>query len=172
MQTIIKPVTLADLATLQAISRETFSDTFGADNTPTDLAQYLNQAYGDPQLTKELTTPGTTFYFIEREGQLAGYLKVNVGEAQSEKMGQEALEIERIYIKTSFKRQGLGSKLYQFALELAQEQHKQYIWLGVWEHNVPALKFYRQLGFVQIGDHVFQLGADQQRDLLMRKTLD
>lgn len=168
MTTDIQQLNQDELLALQQISRETFADTFGQQNSGEDLQAYLDQAYALKKLQQEVSNPNSFFYFIYQKNVLAGYLKLNINEAQTEKMGNSALEIERIYIKPEFKRQGLGKQLYQKALAVAQEKHKSTIWLGVWENNQPALKFYQRLGFKQFGDHIFQLGADAQRDLLMR----
>lgn len=171
MNNQIKLVTSVDLKTLQAISIATFSDTFGAANSAQDLQEYLVTAYSIKQLRKELENKASYFYFIYVNQTVAGYLKLNTDGAQTEMMDSDSLEIERIYIKPDFKRHGLGQQLYQKAESVARSKNKQIIWLGVWEHNQPALNFYRRLGFTQHGAHVFQLGADQQRDLIMYKQL-
>lgn len=92
-------------------------------------------------------------------------------EAQSEPMGTQALEIERIYIKKPFHQLGLGKELFQKAVVMALEHHKTSIWLGVWEKNKQALAFYQKLGFVKTGEHSFYMGQEKQIDLLMVKTL-
>ncbi|WP_143461779.1 GNAT family N-acetyltransferase [Levilactobacillus enshiensis] len=167
----IKTCTLQDLKTLQQVSRTTFTDTFGAANTPADLAEYLDTAYSDAQLTQEMQQPTAQFAFILVAGQVAGYLKLNWGASQSEHRGEATLEIERIYILPEFKRQGLGRQFYDYAVATAKQLNCRTIWLGVWEHNQPAQKFYHRLGFHPVGDHVFQLGEDAQRDLILEKTL-
>ncbi|KRM71809.1 GNAT family N-acetyltransferase [Lacticaseibacillus brantae] len=171
MTTEIKPLTDQDVPRLQTISRQTFSEAFGAGTPAADLAKFLDEAYSQEQLTQELHTAGSSFYFIYQDRKLAGYLKLNVGAAQSEPMGDDTLEIERIYILPEFKRQGLGKSLFEFAVQQAKAAGKQAIWLGVWEHNLPAQKFYAKLGFSQFSEHVFPVGNDPQRDLLMRKAL-
>ncbi|WP_411210154.1 GNAT family N-acetyltransferase [Bacillus safensis] len=98
-------------------------------------------------------------------------LKINMDDAQSEEMGSEALEIERIYIKQSFQKQGLGRYLIDQAIEIAKNHHKQDVWLGVWEHNKAAIAFYQKLGFVQTGVHAFLMGDEEQMDFIMTKTL-
>ncbi len=55
---------------------------------------------------------------------------------------------------------------------MANERGVAYVWLGVWEHNYKAIKFYQDKGFVCFGEHVFVLGEDRQTDFLMKKTLD
>lgn len=167
----IQLINLDQLTDLQVISRETFSDTFGKDNTPEDLEQYLSDAYSIEQLTSELQQPTTAFYFIYIENQVAGYLKLNWGETQSEDYGSDSLEVERIYISPNFKRLGLGTELINQVSITAQQQQKNTIWLGVWENNQAALHFYKKLGFHEIGEHLFQLGSDQQRDIIMQKKI-
>ncbi|MHC9537122.1 GNAT family N-acetyltransferase [Dellaglioa sp. BT-FLS60] len=167
----IQLINLDQLTKLQAISRETFSDTFGQDNTPDDLEKYLTNAYGTKQLSNEIQQPTTAFYFIYVENQVAGYLKLNWDGTQSEDYGLNTLEVERIYISSNFKRLGLGTELINQVLITAQQQQKDTIWLGVWENNQAARHFYTKLGFKEIGEHFFQLGSDQQRDIIMQKKL-
>lgn len=171
MKTIITQVTLSDLADLYNISRETFKDTFAKDNMDTDMQQFLDTAYTKEKLTFELETTGTTFWFLRVDGNLAGYLKLNVEQAQTENIAPDALEVERIYIRKDYKHQGLGTLLINHAEKIAKDANKNKIWLGVWEHNEPAKHFYQKLGFKQIGEHNFQLGSESQRDLIMLKSL-
>ena len=75
------------------------------------------------------------------------------------------------HIKSAFKRLGIGRALINYAFDQAKSLSKEYIWLGVWEHNPAALAFYKKLGFLAFSDHRFNLGGDLQRDVLMKKTL-
>ncbi|MGA3439460.1 GNAT family N-acetyltransferase, partial [Lactiplantibacillus plantarum] len=80
-------------------------------------------------------------------------------------------EVERIYIRKAFQHQGLGNQFMQQAIQIAKADHKQKIWLGVWEHNEPAKGFYAKWGFEQFSAHDFVMGDDRQTDLLMIKSL-
>lgn len=167
----IKAVTLEQLSLLAEISRQTFMDTFAADNSAANMQDYLEGAYGSDTLRRELQNPKSFFYFACDNKKLLAYLKLNIGTAQSEEIAQNALEIERIYVKKEYKHQGIGTLLFQKALEVAKEQEKSSVWLGVWEKNDAALNFYKKLGFEAVGEHVFQLGDDPQRDIIMQKKL-
>ncbi|ELK48504.1 GNAT family N-acetyltransferase [Halobacillus sp. BAB-2008] len=157
--------------TLLSIGKETFYDTFAAQNTEKNMNDYLAQAYTIERMEAELAEDDSFFYCMFVDGVLAGYLKVNIGDSQSEPMGEEALEVERIYIRKAFHRQGLGRRLLTYALDLAGRWDKSEVWLGVWEKNEPALVFYERLGFRRIGEHSFYMGEDEQTDYLMAKTL-
>lgn len=171
MSITIRKCEQEDVQLLQEISVETFNDTFKEQNTAENMKAYLEEALTTEKLQSELARPQSEFYFIYKENEVAGYLKLNIGEAQSEKMGAAAIEIERIYIRKAFQRKGLGQYLFDKAIERAVEQKKTKIWLGVWEENERALQFYRKLGFEQCGAHSFWMGDDEQIDLLMVKNV-
>ncbi|KKK34755.1 GNAT family acetyltransferase [Salinicoccus sediminis] len=168
---MITPITPADLHELQKISRETFDETFKDQNTSENMNAYLDQAFTEEKLISELNNQSSLFFFIRHGGHNAGYLKVNTGDAQTESMGHDALEVERIYVSRTFQKLGLGKKLLDKAFEIAYSSDRDKIWLGVWEHNAKALAFYKRRGFVQTGAHSFFMGDDEQTDLIMEKRL-
>ncbi|WP_438447615.1 GNAT family N-acetyltransferase [Gorillibacterium sp. sgz5001074] len=167
----IRTCTLQDLRLLQDLSVDTFKETFQSQNSPESMAAYLEQAFNLEQLEKEHGNPSSQFHLIYSGEEAAGYLKVNVLDAQSEQMGHDALEIERIYIKQKHHQQGLGKRLIDQAIDMAKEQNKRRVWLGVWEHNERAIAFYNKLGFVRTGSHSFFLGDEEQTDWIMTKLL-
>ncbi|MRH41418.1 GNAT family N-acetyltransferase [Aquibacillus halophilus] len=168
----IKKCTKKDLHKLQEISYETFIETFKDQNSPENMSSYLERAFNIKQLEKEIATISSQFFFIYFNDELAGYLKVNTNDAQSEKMGDESLEIERIYIKKNFQRHGLGKYLLNKAINIAMKGDKKNIWLGVWEKNENAISFYKKMDFVHTEAHSFYMGDEKQIDFIMVKALD
>ncbi|ALP39153.1 GNAT family acetyltransferase [Paenibacillus sp. IHB B 3084] len=160
-----------DLQILQEISIETFNDTFKDQNSPENMKAYLERAFNFKQLEEELSNVSSEIFFIYFNEELAGYLKVNMNDAQSEKMGDKSLEIERIYVKKKFQNHGLGKYMLNKAMEIATEHNKKKIWLGVWEKNENAIAFYKKMGFVQTGAHSFYMGDEEQIDFIMTKTM-
>ncbi|PFH88974.1 GNAT family N-acetyltransferase [Bacillus sp. AFS088145] len=156
---------------LQQIGYETFNETFKDQNTLENMNAYLERAFNLNQIEEELLNQSSHFFFIYFNQTVAGYLKVNTADAQSEVMGDESLEIERIYIKKEFQKHGLGKVLLNKAIEIAEELNKKKIWLGVWEKNENAIAFYKKMGFVHNGSHSFYMGDEEQIDLIMTKTL-
>ena len=167
----IKKCTLEDSHTLQEISYETFNETFKDQNSPENMNAYLEEAFNIKQLEKELSTISSQFFFVYFNHEVAGYLKVNTNEAQSEDMSDESLEIERIYVKNEFQKNGLGKYLFNNALDIAMELNIKEVWLGVWEKNENAIAFYKKMGFDQTGVHSFTMGDEEQMDFIMTKTL-
>ncbi|RUL47284.1 GNAT family N-acetyltransferase [Lysinibacillus antri] len=171
MTTEMKTCTREDLETLQTVSIETFYEAFQEQNSPENMTVYIEKAFTVNQLEQELANPNSQFFFVTVDNDVAGYLKVNMGEAQSEAMGDKSLEIERIYLKAQYQKQGLGKLLFNHAMEIAIAQKKTNIWLGVWEKNDNAIAFYEKMGFVQTGTHAFQMGDEKQTDFIMTKSL-
>jgi diamine N-acetyltransferase len=172
MTTYFKKCIIDDLDKLQEISTETFKETFKSQNSLNNLNTYMKRAFNTEQLEKELLNKCSDFLFVYSRNEIAGYLKINTDEAQSEPMGNNSLEIERIYILDKFQKQGLGKFLINKASEIATRGNKHKIWLGVWEKNTNAIAFYKKNGFVQTSSHSFYMGDEEQVDLIMIKTLD
>lgn len=167
----VRKATTKDLGTVQLIGRETFFETFADSNTEEDMKKYLEDSFNDNQLTVELSNPDSLFYIAWEDESPVGYLKLNMGNAQTEMQDEMALEIERIYVKTSHHGKKIGQLLYEKALEVAKQQHNSYLWLGVWEKNPRAIRFYEKNGFKAFDKHIFKMGNDEQVDIMMKKKL-
>lgn len=164
----VKPVKKTDLQALQEIARTTFAEAFSAQNAAADMEKYLDENFSLEKLSAELENPESLFFFAEASHKEAGYLKVNWGAAQAESLLDNALEIERIYVLPAYQGKGAGKALFEKACSIATEKKMDAIWLGVWEKNASAIRFYRKHGFVEFGKHLFRLGDDIQTDLLMK----
>ncbi len=171
MNISILKATLADVAQLQIIGKQTFFETFAHCNTSADMQLYLNQTFNADKLSKELCNPHSAFYMANINAQIAGYLKVNYGQAQTELKDEHAFEIERIYVLKEFFGKQIGQALYNKALQLANNRKATYLWLGVWENNERSINFYKKNGLIEFDKHIFILGKDKQTDILMKLAL-
>lgn len=169
---IIRRVTTGDMMSLQKIGRQTFDETFSEVNSEENMTKYLEERFSADRLIWELNNTDSEFYFAVSGNKVIGYLKVNSGVAQTELQDDKALEIERIYVLKEYYGKGAGQLLYEKALEIARHKKAGYIWLGVWENNLRAQKFYKKNGFVEFDNHIFVLGESSQTDIMMRLQLD
>ena len=164
----IRKASLSNLEIIQHISKQTFSETFSEINTPENMEKYLQENFNTAQLTLEINNPDSPFYIAFCDSEPVGYLKLNLGNSQTETIKDETIEIQRIYVLKAFHGKKIGQLLLDQAIKVAQEYRVDYIWLGVWEENHRALQFYAKNGFVTFDKHIFILGNDQQTDLLMK----
>ncbi|HIW38785.1 MAG TPA: GNAT family N-acetyltransferase [Candidatus Jeotgalicoccus stercoravium] len=167
----IRKCTVGDLDSLLDISKKTFYETFEKQNTEENMSAYSEKTYQKEKFISELEHPHSQFFYIFYKDELAGFLKLNILSAQSEPMGDDALEVERIYILNDFQKLGLGKALLKLAHDEAQRLGKKNIWLGVWEYNSNAIAFYKKQNFKEVGAHSFFMGDDEQTDLILKKEL-
>ena len=156
---------------LALISKKTFVDAIEKDNDPGDFKSYIDFAFEKEKLLAELNDQNSSFYFAYRDEVLAGYFKLNRNDAQTDLKLKEAIELERIYVLEQFQGMKMGQWMLTQAINLAILEHKKFLWLGVWEKNMRAIKFYEKYGFKEFGRHPYYIGADKQMDWLMRYDL-
>ena len=168
MKLQLRPCTIYDLGVLASLGRRTFIEAFEKDNKPEDFKEYLDSAFGEERLLKELQDINSSYYFINNDSGLVGYIKLNENESQSDIKDIDAIELERIYVLSEFQGQGIGEWILGQVISIAKAKNKLYVWLGVWEHNPKAIKFYKRLGFYKFGNHPYFIGKDEQTDWLLR----
>src|SRR5688572_7302089 len=121
MQNIeLRKVTPNDIDDLQNISRQTFYETFHAQNTEANMTKYLEDQFSKEKLAAELKDANAAFYFAILDNNIIGYLKINLGAAQTELKDDKALEIERIYVLKAFQGHKVGQLLFDKAIEVAK----------------------------------------------------
>jgi ribosomal protein S18 acetylase RimI-like enzyme len=169
----IRQATVDDAKALTDLSYTTFWDAFAhhPKNAPDDLAHYMRQAFNQEQITAELSDAQNVFLIAEIDGNAAGYAKLIIGNIEPGITASKPVELSRLYSQQEYIGKGIGQNLMDACFELAKGHDHDVMWLGVWEFNPRAQRFYEKNGFRFVGKHVFQLGEDPQTDLLMPKEL-
>jgi GNAT superfamily N-acetyltransferase len=160
-----------DAGLLTELGARTFSETFAADNSPEDLAAYLAVSFNPARQRAELNDPASTFFIVEVDGRAAGYAQLHAGEPAEGVEGPKPVELVRLYVSREWLGRGVGEALMRACVDGARRAGHGTMWLGVWERNGRAQAFYRKWDFRAVGEHVFQLGSDPQRDILMERAL-
>jgi GNAT superfamily N-acetyltransferase len=169
--TTVRRATVEDAETLAEVSATTFHDTFAEVNRPEDMDDYMSTAFTVERQREELSDPGATFFLALVDRDVAGYAKVLDGDAPDCVTGERPVELARMYARSAFHGKGVAAALMRACLDEARARGGRTIWLGVWEHNTRAIKFYEKCGFAVCGRKIFQLGSDPQTDLVMAMAL-
>ena len=166
MEIYIRRINIADVAALSVLAKQTFYDTFTGTCTEEDMQSFLAQYFNEKQLGVELFNEDCFCFFAETDGMPVAYLQFMEDYSGFPLMKKwKALELKRIYILKEFQGKGIAQKLMDHILEFAHEKHYKVVWLGVWEHNIRAQKFYEKYGFVNSGyTHDFPIGETPQTD--------
>jgi ribosomal protein S18 acetylase RimI-like enzyme len=167
----IRVATTADAAVLADLARRTFFDTFAATNNPSDMALYLDGAYGVDQQTRELDDRDISTLLVEEDGKAIAYAQVRNDHVPECVTGPSPVELWRFYVDRGYHGRGIAQRLMERVKQIARERDANTLWLGVWERNDRARAFYAKCGFTDVGEHIFLFGTDPQTDRVMVTTL-
>jgi ribosomal protein S18 acetylase RimI-like enzyme len=164
---IIRVATRADAATFAALSLKTFVDTFAPHNTAADMESYTTVAFTEEKQRRELETDGVITLLGEEEGKSIAYaqLRSTPGAPHGD------VELARFYVDQPHHGRGIAQMLMDAVEAHVRSLGGTRLWLGVWEHNLRAIAFYRKRGFTQCGAQPFLLGTDLQTDWVMNRSL-
>ena len=164
---------IEDAETLAPLAIKIFNDAFADNplNKPEDMRTYIAEAFSLEQTRGELADENIIFFIAEIDGEMIGYAKLHENSTEDCVSDENPIELSRLYVLKDFHGQGIAEKLMNECFNIARQKNYQTMWLGVWEHNFRAQRFYEKLGFVKVGSHVFQLGGDAQIDWVMEKKI-
>lgn len=168
----IRKAIRSDAERLARLAEKTFRDTFGAANTPEDMELHCRANYSEGIQAAEICSPDTTTLLSEDDGRLVGFAQLRWGSAPDCVLAASAGEVQRLYVLGDWHGRGIAQALMQACLEEMRAHGCDVVWLGVWERNPRAMAFYRKFGFAAVGDHVFPLGHDPQRDIVMARSVE
>lgn len=155
-----------NLEILTKLCRETFDKTFLNCYTPEDLQKFFESSYTPAILKSEMeNTDKYRFFIVYEQQRMIGFVQLEFHDKRKYECipRDKTIEIARIYIIEEFFGTGLAQEMMQVVL--AQEGYDG-IWLGVWEDNQRAQRFYQKFGFERIGEHKFLVGEKVDCDYL------
>lgn len=168
---IVRLANRDDAELIAEMSRTTFYDAFAKDNSNEDMDFFLNEQFTKAALNKEVEEGDGIFMLAYVNNEAAGYARMRLKNSENILAEENAIEIARIYAMSFAIGKGVGSALMQKCIDIAAEQNKAVIWLGVWEKNERAIAFYTRRGFEKFSEHSFLLGSDLQTDWLMKRPV-
>ncbi len=173
MEINIRRINTEYVTALSVLARQTFYDTFTGTCTEEDMQSFLDHHYSKEQLGKELLDEGMYCFFAEADGLPVAYLQFKENYDNFPEVKKwKSLELKRIYVQKELQGKGIAQKLMDFFLDFAAEKKYEAVWLGVWEHNLRAQKFYCKYGFADSGyTHDFPIGSTPQTDKWLWKFL-
>ena len=170
--TTIRRAEAHDAAVLAELAERTFRDAFGHANRPDDLDLHCRSSYNAERQSSEIADPSMTTLVADRDGALVGYGQLRWSTPPAGVIGTRAAEIQRLYVDQCFHGEGVAQTLMAALQAAAEAGAADVLWLGVWEHNPRAIAFYKKVGFSQVGEQLFTLGRDPQRDIVLSRALE
>lgn len=167
----IRSARLEDIPAMREVAIESYIDKFAAHNTPENMEAFLQEAYNLDQLIREFHEEGSILMLAFDQERVVGFVRLRKNSEVDHYLGSNHIELQRLYIHPQFQNMKIGKMLMEFAMDYAITGKFDWIWLGVWERNFEAQRFYAKWGFKKFSEHVFQMGDDPQIDWLLKKSL-
>ncbi len=168
----VRRANLDDAVVLAGFGARTYTEIFGPDNRPEDMAVYLERSYGVTQQSAEIRDPEVVTLVAELDdGRLIGFAQVRRGATPTCVRGPVPVELWRFYVDRPWYGRGVAPRLLEAVEEAARGLDGHTLRLGVWERNPRAIAFCRKHGFVDVGTRPFVLGSDVQTDRVMIRAL-
>jgi ribosomal protein S18 acetylase RimI-like enzyme len=140
-----------DARLIATLATVTFFEAYFEQDDPPDLANYLIENFSPEVISEDLADPDSFFFIMYRGGKTVGYAKLRDKEPHPSVTSRNAIELQRIYLVERVWGSGIGDRLLDHCIEFARSRGKDVLWLGVWEENPRALRFYKKHGFERVG---------------------
>jgi diamine N-acetyltransferase len=160
-----------DALALSVLAEGTFRAAFVESTSAANMQLHCAVNYGQALQVAEIREPSRETWVAEADERLVAYVQLRLKATSTVIVDERAVEIQRFYVDASHHGTGLAHDLMAHVLARAEAAGSAELWLGVWERNQRALAFYRKWGFDVVGEHIFNLGDDPQRDLVMRRDV-
>jgi ribosomal protein S18 acetylase RimI-like enzyme len=161
-----------DALSLSVLAEETFRAAFAESNTPDNMDFHCAANYSQALQLAEIRDSRCETWVADTGQTLVAYVQLRLYATLPAIPGERPIEIQRFYVDASHHGSGLAHRLMAHVLARAQAAGAAAIWLGVWERNLRAVAFYRKWRFGVVGEHIFKVGDDPQRDLLMCRSVE
>jgi ribosomal protein S18 acetylase RimI-like enzyme len=161
----------ADAEMLAKLGERTFRESFGSENTPENMSWYVAKAFDIAAVAREIAEPNVTYLVGEIEARPAAYAMVRIVEPPATVAGPSPIELVRFYVDRPWHGAGVARTLMEACDDEARRRGARTLWLGVWEKNPRAIRFYEKCGFREVGSQTFVLGDDVQTDRVMARPI-
>lgn len=196
---VIQDAVAADAEAIAKIGAATFVSNFGHSMPAEHMQAYLTEAYTPTAISKDLANEQSQFFVARlkstrgtENGKVVGFIQMKFGTTEPCIPPDVPMcEVHRIYVSVDHLGGGTGQLMMERGLKWAQDQSlgskrvdgaadvingdvegkRAGVWLGVWDENVKAERFYRRFGFERVGEHDFVIGDTKQTDTVMIKWL-
>lgn len=165
----IRRATVADAEALSALAAQTFTETFGHLYPDQDLRDFLAESYAVERSRIVLAHPDYAIWLLEDDGAAVGHAAAGPCGLPHPQVRPGDGELKRLYLLGSHQNAGLGSRLFDTALQWLLREGPRTLWIGVWSQNFGAQRFYARHGFEKVGSYEFPVGRVRDLEFILRR---
>ncbi|CAN5461495.1 spermidine/spermine N(1)-acetyltransferase [soil metagenome] len=167
----IRTATKDDAVLISVLASATFYEAYFEQDESHNLSNYISGSFAVDCIRAEITDADSAFFLIFLAGKAVGYAKLIADSLTDCVQRSKAIELKRFYLVERVWQTGVGRALLEHCIDEAKSREFDVIWLGVWEENLRAQRFYAKCGFTQVGTVTFPYGDVDGTNLVLEKKL-
>ena len=147
----LKKIDNIDAELLSRLCTETYMQAYEGVHEKHDMDSYCRNNY-DISSTESLLSASDTEVVVAYQGSDPAGFYVIKHHPCSVVLAGQSTELKQIYVLSEYFGGGLGRTLFESAVDNAQKNNSQWLWLCVSGINYRAKAFYEKTGFSKIGE--------------------
>lgn len=155
----LRPAMPEDASSIAAISLEVWIGTYLKKGVSPFFADYALSAFTADRAGMLIADPAEFIVVSQNDEGIDGFIRVTEGSTAPVK-DCSGFEIATFYVQPRHHGKGIGSALLNAALAHCRSRSASSVWLTTNAENAPAIAFYLDRGFVEVGKSYFTI-ADQ-----------
>lgn len=167
----IRQAMLSDVDIIADLATRTFKSAYESMLSGEALETFITSTFSQGSIRAELSDPTNKFLLAFEGSKALGYGMLREGHWPAGVTRSKPVELARIYLVEEVIGGGYGTALMKACLDTAEASGYETIWLGVWEENKRAIRFYEKWGFTRVGSHPFEFGDEVHTDLVMARSI-
>jgi ribosomal protein S18 acetylase RimI-like enzyme len=170
----IRRAVSGDAEALATVARKIFVESFGWENDPDVLREYVDARMTPERLYSEIEDEANRFFLVyspvtenydpapgvNRESEIIAHLKMRFAPDTAPPCvhGGNVAELARFFVRSDWQGRGIAQKMMKFCVHEAKSAGCDSLWLDVFPTNERARRFYYRQGFTDIGETEFPMG--------------
>ena len=139
------------------IGKQSFLESHGNSASTDDINRFILKTYNKKAICKEFENPKIQYHIIYFNYKVAGFSKIELNTSNKDINDLNVTKLDRLYLLKKYYGQKLGSKLFDFNIQLSKKHAQKGIWLAVWLENQRAINFYTKKKFKIVGEYNFKI---------------
>jgi len=167
----IRRARIDDAEALSVFATAVFPLGCPANTDPADLAYHSSRELTAERFRTLIENSKAILLVAEVQGQICGCVLALRSSPHPQIEDVAAAELQKFYVAPAHHGRGVAHKLMSHVLTSLDHEHLAAVWLSVNSENPRAIAFYKKCSFYIVGTHEVLVGADRQKDFVMRRDL-
>ncbi|MDO9379627.1 MAG: GNAT family N-acetyltransferase [Nocardioidaceae bacterium] len=176
-QPVLRHAAAEDVPRLAHVAAVTFPLACPPDTVPASIQSFIAAHLSPERFEDYLADPDREVLVAEVGGEVVGYtMLVHTdpvdADAAAAVSARPTSELSKCYVMPDAHGSGVAGALVEASVDAARARGARSVWLGCNQQNARANAFYAKVGFAQVGEKRFQVGARLEHDFVRERPIE